>query len=602
VARDAVSTEPTPAADPALRRRRRRRSGARRGHWGAPFARPETYDVATRVLLLAAVAFAPFALGAIDAWAEQIVLALTTAAAGCVALKLAVADGARFARSWAYLPAALFVGLVVLQLVPMPAAWAAAISPRAITFRQEAWAGLPAAGAWAERVTLSLYPHATARQLRVLLGGVAAFVAAVNVFRDRAAVRQALAAITVVGSAVAALQFAQLVSGTNKVYWLLPMDHPNSGPFANHSHFSQFMNLATGAAAGLLFVRLRELREAGRCRRDVLLSVRARPEARAVWGLAAAIVGMQLAMLLSLSRGGMIGAGAGAVVAASAFARSARLGWRAAAGIAGAILFAGVVAVVGSDRLAARAATLADAHEHDLRPAIARDALNLIRDFPAVGAGLGAHERVFPAYQTLLAPRVVGHADNEYLQLAEETGLAGVALVAAFLGIVLAALCRAVWRRRVPVRAAACGLAFGLTAVLTHSATDFGQHLPAVHLLTAVTCALILNLSRMRPDPTADAGSAEPATPGTASNQTELGNAPSRRRLGPAVAVCGVAAVAAWVNVGANDCRAGEAAWDAARAVDQSLRADGAGAADPAAVERMATAAEAAAARQPGNA
>src|SRR4029079_6457180 len=64
--------------------------------------------------------------------------------------------------------------------------------------------------------------------------------------------------------------------------------------------------------------------------------------------------------------------------------------------------------------------------------------------------------------------------------------------------IVLGALVRAVHGSLSPASAAAIGLGYGLLAVLIQSATDFGQHTPAVALLTAVVCALILNLSELR--------------------------------------------------------------------------------------------------------
>jgi hypothetical protein len=41
----------------------------------------------------------------------------------------------------------------------------------------------------------------------------------------------------------------------------------------------------------------------------------------------------------------------------------------------------------------------------------------------------------------------------------------------------------------------ALGLGFGVVAILVHSAADFGQHVPAVAALTAVSCALLINLA-----------------------------------------------------------------------------------------------------------
>jgi tetratricopeptide (TPR) repeat protein len=47
-----------------------------------------------------------------------------------------------------------------------------------------------------------------------------------------------------------------------------------------------------------------------------------------------------------------------------------------------------------------------------------------------------------------------------------------------------------------PVRSAAYGLGFGLIAILLHSFTDFGQHLPANAFLSAIFCALLIVMSQ----------------------------------------------------------------------------------------------------------
>src|SRR5438874_13787222 len=48
------------------------------------------------------------------------------------------------------------------------------------------------------------------------------------------------------------------------------------------------------------------------------------------------------------------------------------------------------------------------------------------------------------------------------------------------------------------ISAMAIGLGYGFAAILIHSATDFGQHIPADAALTAVTCGLLVSLARQR--------------------------------------------------------------------------------------------------------
>jgi tetratricopeptide (TPR) repeat protein len=116
---------------------------------------------------------------------------------------------------------------------------------------------------------------------------------------------------------------------------------------------------------------------------------------------------------------------------------------------------------------------------------------------PIWGAGLGTHAYVFPMFDTSANPALAGHADNDYVQLLEEMGLVGAALVLVFLIGVATIIAKLAVSGRTASSAAAFGLAFGLIAVAIHSASDFGQRLPANLCLSAATCGLLVAIARM---------------------------------------------------------------------------------------------------------
>ena len=66
-------------------------------------------DSAIEWLLAALLVFCPFAFGAVEAWSEQVVIAICAAIALCLAAKLILRRDARFVASWAILPIALFL-------------------------------------------------------------------------------------------------------------------------------------------------------------------------------------------------------------------------------------------------------------------------------------------------------------------------------------------------------------------------------------------------------------------------------------------------------------------------------------------------------------
>ncbi len=97
-----------------------------------------------------------------------------------------------------------------------------------------------------------------------------------------------------VGLAGAILQLAQVLTRSIEVYWFVPTDDgdlADGGPFFNHSHYAQFMNLSIGAALGLMLVKLQEMFPRTTCSRPArLLQFQFEPHAKGIVGLAVVIV------------------------------------------------------------------------------------------------------------------------------------------------------------------------------------------------------------------------------------------------------------------------------------------------------------------------
>ena len=269
----------------------------------------------------------------------------------------------------------------------------------------------------------------------------------------------------------------------------MPAQHRHAGPFMNYSHFSQFMNLSIGAAVAMLLDRPAELFAYYRTPREVWAAVR-QPRHAAVWGWVALCVAGPVLVMLSGSRMGSTSTVVAAAVTAGLLAWRARSSPLVArtGGTGGAWAYvlvglAGLVFVtllaVGFDPLVARVRSAAAPHADGGRLTMLRDLLGVYRQFPLAGTGLGTHEFAFGLFDTRRLPSMATHAENEYAQLMEATGAAGVLLAAAFAAVVAVAYARATRRPAEPVDFVPFGLGFGLVAVLVHSATDFGQHVPA---------------------------------------------------------------------------------------------------------------------------
>jgi tetratricopeptide (TPR) repeat protein len=153
--------------------------------------------------------------------------------------------------------------------------------------------------------------------------------------------------------------------------------------------------------------------------------------------------------------------------------------------------------VFGFDLVYERLATLHHGESFKSRQQLTTATLRAWRNAPLVGTGAGTHEIVFPMYDQSVSPVLAAQADNDYAQLLEETGITGAALVGAFAAGIAWLVFRLATRGQTPVSEGVFGLMFGLIAIAIHSATDFGQRLPANGCLTATYCGLIVAMSRI---------------------------------------------------------------------------------------------------------
>lgn len=483
----------------------RRASKPEVGWWadGAPWRWP------LDALLLGAVLFAAFAYGGTEPWSQQVV-AVAVALAGVYTAGLVGAGVLRPVVSWVYVPIAAFGLLILLQVLPLPAGLVGVISPGTQHLRAEALADLGTASAGGDGwVTLSLLPAATWRDARLWVLVVAMFVVVLHAYRDEAGLRRLCVLLMLAGGAVAGFALYQNLLGGGGAYSGFDGAHENSGPFLNHSHFGQFVNLGVGGAVGVVLMRLNRLLRQHTTFRGAWRKLSRDPKYALVWVAASVVVVGLLVVLLSLTRGGVVAAlVAGAVVSGVLVWKGGgggSVGRRTGAGsdkaallVALGILVVAASLVVGFDAIYERLASLRDTEvAQGGRFEIVTDLWPAFLRYPLFGTGLGTFEFVFPGYDAGVRSSLTTHAENEYVQLMLETGLLGVACIAAF--VVMAG--RAAWTvLRSPRRSvdfAAYGLCFGWLAILVHSASDFGQHVPAVAMLTAVTTAGLLALSAL---------------------------------------------------------------------------------------------------------
>ncbi len=436
-------------------------------------------DAIIEFLLVALLAFCPLALGAVEAWSEGAAFGIGATLAVLVAIRTALSPE-RESRGWVYLPVLGYLTLAGLQLISVPDHFLGLISSNTVAVRKDLLGDLPNAGSVLGNMTASLYPQGTKHDLRLVLLAGSVLFTVMTVFRTPRRIRRLMVWVALIGGMIGGLALAQDLTHTTAIYWRIPIVHPPySGPFVNHNHFAQFLNLAMGAALGLLLASLHKNGAGNR---------------RVAWWTIPILLCGAVTIAFSMSRGGLMSMLVAGLVLLVMLARRGSFWHVGAVVLTVAILgFAGVLSM-GIDRISEsmRAATTPQGYGMRLR--MDRDALRIWRDFPVLGIGLGAHEWVFPGYERQIAINVATHVENEYLQTLEEMGLAGFACVTAFLAIVIVCWLKGSRNTDPALSGRALGLGYGLVAVMAHSLTDYGQHVPAVVCMSAVVCGLLVNL------------------------------------------------------------------------------------------------------------
>lgn len=543
------------------------------------------FDSAIEKCLFVLLGFMPLAFGVQSARAKLLVVGLSGLMLVILMIKLVVYPQQRLVWSWAYLPVALFVGLVFFQLIELPAGIADAISPNTSRLRDELLADLPTNANTSDKFALSLYSYATKHDLRLLLSAFAVFVVVSNIYVHPHQIKRLLRAIMLIGGLVALIALAQDIYDNGRIYWHFKSPHPhakaNSGPFVNHNHFGQFMNLSIGATLAWLCVKLHE--DFGRKRMGLhsLYDYLSSRSARAVW-LAVGIIALAAAtVFVSLTRGGVVGMLTATAVTALLLIRrpSAKgYGWIIVCAAVVAFMF---VLYLGFDAVWDRLATLRDMEGYKYRWQAIKDLKPLYEQFPFFGVGLGTHAVVYPMFKTIESPLLFTHIENEYAQVLEETGLVGLVLLVLLGLFLLSAFIKTLRTRNTPICSAVYGLGFGLVAILVHSLSDYGQHVPANGLLSVVFCGLLLSLSRQRHK--------------VAPREFPLGS-----RLRRTVALVATCTVWGWAILGGNNARVAEAGWHKALDYEKSIK-EADWQASLRKYSKLIAAADRSAAREPGN-
>ena len=315
--------------------------------------------------------------------------------------------------------------------------------------RQVALWAIASCGALQLLTGATVYRYATLDAWTRTVALVATVTIAQSVLSNRALRALLLKAFVWFAAIVSVIGVLTYYTSPGKVLWIFPSPYPDTwGPFLSRNNFAAFLELAFPVALWLGLTAPLSRRTLQEMRRENTGYDGSKPDGNSLYLLLAAW--MLAAGFASASRAGSV------LLLAEAIVILATSGTRRMARKFGAIACL-LAALVGISTLLHR---WDDSDPLRFRREMQQSALEMVRERPIRGFGIGTFARVYPAHAHFDLGASVDHAHNDWLEWAAEGGLPyALAWVVVAVSVVKSAV-RSIW-----------GL--GVLAVFLHAFVDY---------------------------------------------------------------------------------------------------------------------------------
>ena len=410
------------------------------------------------------------------------------------------------------------LALPLVTTIPLPFGMVAALSP-GINRLLPAWAhatsGELGSDGWSY---LSLAPGLSRAGALLFVLYVLLFWITLDIARTTRSARRLLSVLFATGIGVAVVGVLHYLFWNGKFYglwelWWVEPDRHVRAPFTNRNHFAGFLALTIGPGIATLLGAIRRWKQTGSYAATAAAAWR-RPHQVIVllWGMGLTLI--LAAIVLSQSRGGAI---VGVVAVAATALGLFRAGFSRVSGLV--IMALIIVAGLGMALTFARedpfrrttamlepGQSVEDLSKERLR--LWQADLHALQDFPLLGSGVGTHAYVYPLYLEKARRVTFTHAENGYVQVLVECGLAGGVLLA------LAIYCISRWclgslriesqQRKHATAPVALAIGVSLLVATIHGAVDFVWYVPAyagaMAVLAGLACSLYRNHESSSPE------------------------------------------------------------------------------------------------------
>ena len=390
----------------------------------------------------------------------------------------------------------LCLAFVLLQMIPLPEGVVKLISPKTYELRNQLTAIVYSQSSnlkpQSQFITLSLFPLGTKIEFLKWLALVGIFLFLLRWRLPDNGHRLAshlIVTVFLVGAFESVYGIFEFFSGHRHI---LTMDFSGlirsvQGTFANRNYFAGYLLMVIPLSMGFFFARQENQPWRFGNWRGRLTSLDGKSTL-----LGFGLILMILGLLLSASRAGILCLLIAFTVITLLFRRTGpeqRVSGLPAITFALGLLWA---SWIGLDAVMNRFFTVSQSLGE--RWVIWIATLEILKDFPLFGSGLGTFTEVFPMYRFFHARGLFTHAENDFLQLASEVGLLGVAPIAILFLFLFSKAISGIRSLSMgePGRYVAIGGLVGILALMFHSLVERNIQVPANAFLYTVVWAIVL--------------------------------------------------------------------------------------------------------------
>lgn len=440
---------------------------------------------------LVLILLSPLPFGNVETWSVSLFEIISFLTFGVWITGKILRGRIRVPKSPLYLPMGLFFILIFLQTVELPEFLLGILSPHGSSLLQGKAEALKFVFGVDVNLshTISIYPFVTNQKFLLYLSYAAFFIVTFDYIRASRHVRRFFWIIFTVSLIESLIGLMQYIASGSKA--------PAAGTYVNPNHFAGLLVLVIPFILGyFLYLYSKHGVVMGRWGNKVKLPVSSH------FMMFFAMCIMAITLILAQSRGAILSFCASIFFFYMLMSRDKKN--RSNKWLIGG--FFAIILVyslwIGLDPVLDKMAETT--RELPNRTYIWKDSMNMLKDFPVLGVGLGNFSLAYTLYkENAYWPHVYDHAHNDYIELATETGIVGFALV--FWALI--AFFRNLYRNEKYFSSEkdpfsyyiTIGLVSGMFGMFVHTITEFTFQIPAnayyFTFMLALTASIVNRVS-----------------------------------------------------------------------------------------------------------